>query len=194
MWRKKWGVAYSESTEVHHIKVYTNIYINKVYTNIFGFCKYFMYIDGMDTIKNDYKKGMTLKEWKLTEEGQYYTNKNDSKGHHSRYHRKIKNLINKVTKPTCEGYTLKQLSEHLDKIGYDTSVNQLDHKIPISWFVDGTPAHIVNSLHNLQCLTPTENNAKKDSFACPVEESYYHESFPFIKSGYKQSISIIFGL
>ena len=144
----------------------------------------------MDKIKNDYKKGMTLKEWKLTEEGQYYTNKNNSKTHHARYHLKLRNLIKKIDKPTIQGYSLKQLSEHLNKIGYDTSVNQIDHKIPISWFEDGTPPHIVNHLHNIHCLTPTENKAKKYHFAHPVEKSYYHESFPFIKSMYQQSISI----
>tara|TARA_B110000902_G_C13983639_1_gene465916 strand:+ start:109 stop:582 length:474 start_codon:yes stop_codon:yes gene_type:complete len=150
-----------------------------------------MYIDVMDTIRNDYKEGMTLQEWKLTEEGQYYYGKNKdslSKRHHSKYHHKLRSLIEKIDKPTIQGYSLKQLSEHLDKIGYDTSVNQLDHKIPISWFEYGTPPHIVNHLHNIHCLTPTENKAKKDHFAHPVEEAYYHEVFPFIKNMYKQRI------
>ena len=144
----------------------------------------------MIEFKTKMKKGMTLKEWKLTEEGQYYTNNNNSKVHHARYHLKLRDLISKITKPTVQGYSLKQLGEHLDEIGYDTSVNQIDHKIPVSWFEHGTPSHIVNHLHNIHCLTPTENRSKKDHFAHPVSKSYYHESLPFIKSMYRQNISI----
>lgn len=120
--------------------------------------------------------------------------------HISRWRRLLKSALLRLNQSKNDTtlnllkYSAIELLEHLEKAGYKKDIHDVDHKIPVSWFINTAPPHIVNSLHNLQPLTKEENINKSNSFADPVEESYYHESFPFIKSGYKQSISIIFGL
>ena len=149
----------------------------------------------MNEIKNDYKKGMTYKEWKLTDEGKYYfsrsnqpTKQNQRIG--SKLHELLKYKDRKRGTYIIEemGYSAVQLYNHLKSCGWEKGINEIDHKIPQSWFTDEVPIHIVHHLDNLQCLTHTENLSKGAHFAAPVKESYYHESFPFIKSMYKQSI------
>ena len=139
-----------------------------------------------------YEKGMTYQEWKLTEEGQYYLNQNGgAKTHHAKYHLKLRGLIDKLERITDQGYSLGELSTHLDSIGYNSSANQIDHKIPISWFIESSPQSIVNSLDNIQCLSLTENKSKKNNFCTPVTKEFFHKVLPFIREEYKEKISIL---
>ena len=87
-------------------------------------------------------------------------------------------------------YNAIELNEHLLSLGYNKDIQDIDHRIPISWFRDDTPPHIVNHLSNIHPLNKKDNAIKGNRFAHPVEKSYYHESFPFIKNMYQQSISI----
>ena len=85
-------------------------------------------------------------------------------------------------------YTAIELNEHLLSLGYNKDIQDIDHRIPTSWFRDDTPPHIVNHLSNLHPLNKKDNIIKGNRFAHPVEEAYYHEVFPFIKNMYKQRI------
>ena len=85
-------------------------------------------------------------------------------------------------------YSDIQLNEHLLSLGYNKDIHDVDHRIPVSWFRDDTPPHIVNHLSNIHPLNKKDNIIKGNRFAHPVEEAYYHEVFPFIKNMYKQRI------
>ena len=87
-------------------------------------------------------------------------------------------------------YSANQLNEHLLKLGMDWNTQDIDHRIPISWFRVDTPPHIVNHLSNIHPLNKKDNVIKGNRFAHPVEEAYYHEVFPFIKNTYQQRIYI----
>ena len=87
-------------------------------------------------------------------------------------------------------YSASQLQEHLGEMGYDKNIHTIDHLIPVSWFIDDAPPHIVNHLSNLQPLVKSSNTWKGSRFAHPVSESFYHEALPFIKEWYRASIYI----
>lgn len=84
-----------------------------------------------------------------------------------------------------------ELNEHLLSLDYNKDIHDIDHKIPVSWFVSTTPPHIVNHLHNIQPLTKENNINKSNRYADSVTESYYHEVLPFIKSDYQKNIYYI---
>lgn len=87
------------------------------------------------------------------------------------------------------GYSALELKEHLDKQGMDWDKHQVDHKIPISWFKDNTPPHIVNDLRNLQPLTEEENKSKSNRFCSPIEDSYIQLIEKWVKPQYKNKIA-----
>lgn len=69
------------------------------------------------------------------------------------------------------------------------AVNQdLDHKIPMSWFKHTAPPSIVWHLDNLQWLHLSENRIKSNHHMTPVNESYLKKALPFIKEEYISSI------
>lgn len=86
------------------------------------------------------------------------------------------------------GYSAQQLKEHLDKQGMDWNHHQIDHKIPISWFIETTPPHIVNDLRNLHPLTENENKTKKNLFGNIIPLSYIYDIETYIKEKYKEKL------
>jgi hypothetical protein len=71
------------------------------------------------------------------------------------------------------GYSPQQLKEHLDKQGMDWNIDNIDHKIPVSWFKLDTPPSVVNDLYNLQPLNENENKSKSNNYCHPVDKLYY---------------------
>ena len=70
------------------------------------------------------------------------------------------------SKSTIEelGYSADELYIHLKSLGWEKG-DHTDHKIPMSWFREGTPSHIVNHLQNLQPLKPEVNISKGNRYA-----------------------------
>jgi hypothetical protein len=83
-------------------------------------------------------------------------------------------------------YSALELKEHLDKQGMDWDFHQIDHKIPLSWFEDNTPPHIVNDLRNLQPLSPSTNQSKLNKYMDKVDEEYLVEILDYIKKDFKK--------
>jgi len=81
-------------------------------------------------------------------------------------------LKNKKGKTTEEllGYKYQDI---IDKVGTISKGNELDHKIPISWFKIGTPVNIIWHLDNLQITTKEYNRKKHNTYADKIKESYY---------------------
>jgi len=83
------------------------------------------------------------------------------------------------------GYTLQQFVEKFeDEIFvfkmYGVSFH-VDHCIPLTWFIDGTPFNLVNDLDNLQVICADENREKKNVYAHPVPKAYIEKVLPHIK-------------
>lgn len=85
-------------------------------------------------------------------------------------------------------YSALQLKEHLDKQGMDWNFHQIDHKIPLSWFEDFTPPHIVNDLRNLQPLDPSINQSKLNKYMDKVDQEYLEQVKNYIKQEFKEFI------
>ena len=62
------------------------------------------------------------------------------------------------------GYSADELYNHLNSLGCKEN-DQIDHKIPLSWFKLKTPAYIVCDFRNLQPLSAKENQSKGNRYA-----------------------------
>jgi hypothetical protein len=122
---------------------------------------------------------------------QYQTKRHSEYPYLSRWRsllRRSKNGIKSKTTQDLLGYSAKQLKEYLDKQGMDWSKHHIDHKIPLSWFKNTTPPHIVNDLRNLHPSSPEENKSKSNIFGDPVPLSYIYDIEQHIKNKYKNKL------
>ena len=129
--------------------------------------------------KNKEKIFQNIKEWE-------YNNP-----HIRRWRNLLNNTITFNKTDSTEfllGYNYQQLKEHLESQGIDWNNHQIDHKIPISWFIEDTPPYIVNDLRNLHPITPKENQSKSNIFGTPIPLSYIYDIEQYIKSQYKNNI------
>ena len=101
----------------------------------------------------------------------------------------LRSTLNKMgttkSKSTIEmlGYSADELFNHLYSLGYKEN-DHIDHKIPLSWFREGSPAHIVCDLRNLQPLKPEVNISKGNRYADEVDEEYYRVASEYILEEY----------
>jgi len=76
------------------------------------------------------------------------------------------------------GYKFQDL---IDKLGRLPKSNEnIDHKVPVSWFKTNTPVKIINNLENMQIISMTENVRKSNTFCHPVSPEYYNECFEHV--------------
>lgn len=83
------------------------------------------------------------------------------------------------------GYSCLDFKERFPNIvpGY-----QIDHKIPIAWFIDTVPANIVNNLDNLQMIESSINSSKQARYCDSVNESFYSQAIDWVKEEYKDKV------
>ena len=69
-----------------------------------------------------------------------------------------------------------QLQQNMnwDNIGNFEGSWNIDHKIPITWFQNKTPFHIVNNLENLQPLWRDDNLSKSNNYSDKISLNYYN--------------------
>lgn len=58
----------------------------------------------------------------------------------------------------------------------------IDHLIPLSWFIPGTPLDIINSLDNLAIVEATHNLSKNANYAGQVTDEYKSIALLWVKS------------
>lgn len=80
------------------------------------------------------------------------------------------------------GYSHIELLTALGK--YPEYGEQIDHKVPVSWFSDMSIPHIINDLRNLQILSADENQKKNNKDCHPVDIEYFELITPYIKLKY----------
>ncbi len=80
------------------------------------------------------------------------------------------------------GYTSEELHLHLgDK---PTKTAQIDHLIPVSWFIDETDVSLVCSFENLEWKTQNLNSSKQNRYADEVSFDYFNKVKNYIKKEY----------
>lgn len=92
-----------------------------------------------------------------------------------RFNKKKTNSTSKLL-----GYTALDLKLHLENLGMDWNLHQIDHKIPVTWFKEDTPMDVINDLRNLQPLTPQENLDKSSRYFTLVDEDYLKVVKPYL--------------
>ena len=83
------------------------------------------------------------------------------------------------------GYNFTQFEE---KIGTPLLNQQLDHKIPLSWFINETPVSILFSLENLHYIDEHINKTKSNSYCNKVSNEYKQSILKYIKTKYKNKL------
>jgi hypothetical protein len=89
----------------------------------------------------------------------------------------LKNQIKNDKTEVLLGYTY---SDFLNKIGTLVDNQEIDHKIPVSWFIKETPANIIWDLDNLHLTTKEYNRTKKNTFSDSININYYKKAHKWI--------------
>lgn len=81
--------------------------------------------------------------------------------------------------------------DFVQKIGPLIPGSHIDHKIPVSWFVQDAPVSIINNLENLQMLSCQQNTSKRNRYCHPVSRSYLTLASSYIKPSYLLKCKIL---
>jgi hypothetical protein len=113
---------------------------------------------------------------------------------------RLKSLLSRFIKATNQnkdmkttvmvGYSYNDFKNFIDSSELPLKGNHVDHKCPISWMYDNVPAHIANSLDNLQIITENENETKSQWWSHPLTIEYYDLLKQWIKDKYKNRFTL----
>jgi hypothetical protein len=87
-------------------------------------------------------------------------------------------------------YSALDLKNHLDSLGMNWDNDNVDHKIPVTWFKSDTPPYVVNDLRNLQPLSENDNKSKGNLYMHPVSKEYFELVKEWILEKYQNSLVI----
>jgi len=82
------------------------------------------------------------------------------------------------------GYSPKELKEYLQTLSINWYDYEIDHKIPLTWFISDTPVRLVNDFRNLQLLNKSKNSKKRNFYMDEVDLEYFNEVKQYIKKEY----------
>ena len=86
------------------------------------------------------------------------------------------------------GYTYQKF---IKIIGIPKPGEHIDHKIPISWFIDSTPTNIIWNLCNLHIVDQYYNQSKLNRFHDNVDPIYLNEAKNYIKPQYQDKFKML---
>ena len=77
------------------------------------------------------------------------------------------------------GYSYNDLINHLKKV--PNKNENIDHIVPVSWFIKGTPVNIINALDNLQILTKEKNLFKSNAYSDEIKYTFFKKIEQYLK-------------
>lgn len=102
----------------------------------------------------------------------------------------LRETLKKLNKDKSEktisllGYSPEELHLYLKTMSSNWYEYEIDHRIPLSWFIDETPVNLVNDFRNLQLLDKSTNSSKRNFYMNNVDEKYFDEIKQYIKKEY----------
>lgn len=93
----------------------------------------------------------------------------------------LKNLDKNEKTITLLGYSPKELKDYLISLSPNWFDYEIDHKIPLTWFIEDTPVNLINDFRNLQLLTKSENSKKRNFYMSEVDKFFFEEIKKYIK-------------
>ena len=111
--------------------------------------------------------------------------KNNPEKHRWRYI--LKETLKKLNKNKNDktivllGYSPKELKIFLESLLPNWFEYEIDHKIPLTWFISDTPVNLVNDFRNLQLLDKSKNSSKRNFYMDDVDIDYFNEVKQYIK-------------
>ena len=145
---------------------------------------------GQDEIKE--KQKSYIKEWvdNNRDHYRYYQNNYAKQRRKNDYRFKtieiLKNQINQFLQKGKKNEKTKILlgyshEKFIENVGLLTEHQDLDHKIPISWFKPETPINVIWDLRNLQITTREYNRKKNNLYSDIIDKEYYQIIIEWIK-------------
>jgi hypothetical protein len=174
-------------TNEYHKKMYPNFKTNKLNR------QKIYYEENKDQIIERVKTYYHKNRKKIVERNKLYIRARKIKDPYlitlSSFRTLVKKLLKNPHYKTFDylGYTFCDLLKTLGRLPERTE--NIDHKVPISWFEDKTELKIIFSLENLQILDALENRKKGARYAHKISKNYYDQIKHFIKPKHLQKIN-----
>ena len=112
-----------------------------------------------------------------------------------RFIKNVRKLIYRLKIEKNKSTELLLNYSYLDLINYlgrtPEKDEHLDHKIPVSWFVENTPIFLIHSLNNLQILKKEQNLQKGNKFSHEIPYEYFLQIQSFINKDKISKINLI---
>ncbi len=96
--------------------------------------------------------------------------------------------LNKIKK--SYDYLFFTKEEFLNKFPIIDKKEDIDHKVPLSWFKKETPIGLIFDLENLQLLDRKENQTKCNYYASPISDLYYRRILSYVSEEYIEKLKI----
>jgi hypothetical protein len=147
-----------------------------------------------NNVENIKKKNKKWRENNIDKHREYNkisaakSRKNEPEKHRWRYI--LKETLKKLNKNKTDktivllGYSPKELKLYLESLSPNWFDYEIDHKIPLTWFISDTPVILVNDFRNLQLLSKSKNSSKRNFYMDDVDEDYFNEIKKYIKKEY----------
>jgi len=123
----------------------------------------------------EYRTKNYLKLRKYSKEYSFNRRKNDIEYKSIRNLRsQLGNFFNgKIKNNSSENLLGYSYKDFIKKMGVINKGQELDHKVPISWFKSTTPINLIWNFENLQVVSINYNRTKKNTFADSINYKYY---------------------
>jgi len=139
-----------------------------------------------------------VRKYQKSERGKELTNISHRKSRKKNPHKyRLRSIVERLMRYKGErkvvkieellGYTYEQFANKFQII----EDFEIDHIIPLSWFLQTVPPNIANNLNNLQSVHYSYNAGKRDRFCEGVISEYYNDAIIWVSPEHKHKVKVL---